>query len=90
MVLRECQRVLQPDGVLTVCVPHYLGRMAYHDLTHRTLWTANTWKNIFDTRFYDNAHHGGKDIQALDLRLNLVCGTDEANMVLLSQLVKKT
>ena len=86
--LRECERVLQPGGTLTVCVPHYLGRMAYNDATHRILFSSDIWKHMFDTRYYDNGKHGGKDIQGLQLHLNVIMGVDENNLVMLTQFVR--
>jgi len=82
-ILRECERVLVPGGLLTVVVPHRLGAMAFQDLDHKCFWTEETWKTLLGNSYYDK--HGE---WKLSLRFNMIAGIAERNLCLMSQLVK--
>ena len=54
-MLREMQRVLKPGGVINICVPHYWGSMAHHDLDHKNTYAIDTWANTFSAPWYTKA-----------------------------------
>lgn len=43
MILKECQRVLKPEGVIHITVPHYSCNTAYLDPTHRTFYAERSF-----------------------------------------------
>jgi SAM-dependent methyltransferase len=48
-LLKECRRVLKPDGILFIVVPSYLdwGKQFYNlDYTHQTIYTESRIRNI--------------------------------------------
>jgi len=83
-VLRECSRVLAPQGVLNIVVPHVMGVMAFQDLDHKSFWTSETWKELFNNPYYEKDHNG------FDFRIgiNVIMGLNERNLMLVSQLIK--
>lgn len=84
-VLRECQRVLKPGGVLNVGLPYYTSQGAYHDLDHKSFWCEETWRNLFANHFYDKNHGGWK----FRIGLNLIAGIVERNTMLITQLIRE-
>ena len=85
-LLRECQRVLKPGGVLNVVVPYYKSEGAFHDLDHKHFFSESTWSNLFDNQFYDKNHDGW----LFKIGLNLIMGLNERNLMLVTQLIKET
>jgi len=86
-VLSEFQRVLRRSGVVQVTVPYYRSQLAFQDLTHRTFWTEETWRNTFQNPYYDTAK--GYVAWEFEVGFNLIAGLVERNLMLLTQLVKK-
>jgi ubiquinone/menaquinone biosynthesis C-methylase UbiE len=84
-VLREIQRVLRPGGHLNVVVPYYSSQIAYHDLDHKSFWCEDTWKHLFQTKYYKKDH---EDWQ-FEIGANFIMGVAERNMMLFTQLVKQ-
>lgn len=82
-VLRECERVLAPDGLLTTVIPHRLGMIAYQDLDHKSFWCEETWQKLFGNPYYDK--HGGWRFK---INFNLIAGIVERNLCLFTQLQK--
>jgi SAM-dependent methyltransferase len=83
-ILRECMRVLAPGAPLTIVVPHPYGTMAYHDLDHKSTFVIDTWRNLQDTTWQDWDRHGWP----FSVGVNVIMGTKERNLVLLTQLIK--
>ncbi len=84
-MLRECERVLRPGGILTTVTPHRLGSMAFHDLDHKSFWTEDTWKTLLGTPWYDK----NREVPwRLKLHFNMIAGISERNLCLMSQLIK--
>lgn len=83
-MLREVERVLKPGGVATICVPYYTSQMNAHDLTHRSVFCEETWRNLFNPPYYTR---GGPEWR-FQIGFNLICGVVERNLCLLTQLVK--
>lgn len=83
-VLQECQRVLITGGVMQIVVPYYTSQMAAHDLDHKHVFCEETWKNLFDTSYYDK----NKIEWKFRIHANFIMGVVERNMCLMTQLQK--
>jgi len=84
-MLREMQRVLKPGGVINICVPHYWGSMAHHDLDHKNTYAIDTWANTFSAPWYTKDREGWK----LRIHFNMLMAITERNAAILTQLVKE-
>jgi SAM-dependent methyltransferase len=84
-MLREMQRVLMPGGVINICVPHYWGSMAHHDLDHKNTYAIDTWANTFSAPWYTKDREGWK----LRIHFNMLMAVTERNAAILTQLVKE-
>lgn len=84
-VLRECSRVLVPGAPMNIVVPHYLGSIAFHDLDHKSFYTADTWRNLLNQPYYE------KDRTGFNFKIgaNLIMGLTERNLMLVTQLIKR-
>jgi SAM-dependent methyltransferase len=82
-MLREIQRCLQPGGVANICVPHYWGSMAHHDLDHKHNFAVDTWANTFSAPWYDKDREGW----TLRIHFNMLMAVTERNAAILTQLV---
>jgi predicted SAM-dependent methyltransferase len=85
VMLRECQRVLKPGGVMNIGLPYYSSQGAFHDLDHKSFWCEETWRNLFGNEYYAKNHHGWK----FRLGVNLIMGLSERNVMLLTQLIRE-
>ena len=83
-MLRECLRVLEPGAPLTIVVPHHMGTMAFHDLTHKSFYNIDTWSNLLNNRWQVHERDGW----TFDIGLNIVIGVAERNLALMTQLIK--
>jgi len=84
-MLREMQRCLMPGGVINICVPHYWGSMAHHDLDHKHNFAVDTWSNTFSAPWYDKDRDGWQ----LRIHFNMLMAVTERNTAILTQLVKE-
>jgi len=84
-MLREMQRVLKPGGVVNICVPHYSGSMAHHDLDHKNTYALDTWRNTFSTPYYNKDREGWK----FRIHFNAMIAVAERNAAIITQLVKE-
>jgi len=82
-MLRECQRVLQPGGVMHICVPHAMSMCAYQDLDHKRFFTEETFRNLFENPHYDT---GGE--WKLKVHCSFIIGVAARNLAFLAQLVR--
>jgi Methyltransferase domain len=82
--LGECERVLKKYAVMTICVPHRLGGIAYQDLDHKLFFTENTWRTLFENEYY-RTRSKNTDMR---VKLNLIMGDSERTLVLITQLQK--
>ena len=83
-VLRECQRVLKPGGVLNIVVPYYNSSIAAMDLDHKHQFNEDTWKTLFHNRYYEKDKLGWR----FRVHFNLIAGIVERNLALFTQLVR--
>ncbi len=90
-VLAEIQRVLKPGGWFVNIVPHYASELAHTDVTHKSQFGIDTWRNIFSTRHYDHAAVSGNAAEwHLEIGFNMIMGLTERNTVLVTQLFKRS
>lgn len=82
-MLREIERVLVPGGVVNFCMPYYNTSLAGHDLTHKSSWNEDTFRNLFKNDYYDMAGEW-----KLRVHFVVIMGIVERNIALLGQLTK--
>jgi SAM-dependent methyltransferase len=84
-MLRECQRVLRPGGILNVGVPYYRSASAFKDLDHKSFWAEGTWECLFENDWYEKNHQGWK----FRIGMNMIIGIVERNLMLMTQLIRE-
>lgn len=84
-VLRECERVLLPYGIINIVVPHFTSEQAHHDLDHKTTWTESTFRQLLTCPYYDGTMPRK---WLLRERQTLLMGLVQRNLVVVSQLYK--
>lgn len=89
-VLAECQRVLKVGGWFVCVVPHYSSELWNSDITHKSRFSIETWRNIFSERQYRHTGpvDGNVDWQ-FRIAYNMIMGLTERNIVLVTQLIKE-
>lgn len=83
--LQEVSRVLCPEGIAYITVPHAAGPLAYQALDHRTFWTEEMAQDLFYSNGYDAMY--GLDLQ-LDISFMMIAALEARNLQLFIQLVK--
>lgn len=86
--LREIERVLEPQGVFTNIVPHYMGQLANECIMHKSRFAVDTFRNIFSERQYSHEADGDGGEWKLSVGSNFIFGYTERNLVLVTQLIK--
>jgi hypothetical protein len=81
-MLEEIQRVLVTGGLANIVVPYYSSAMQAHDLTHKSSFTEDTWRNLFDNPYYERGDW------KFQVNLNVIIGVVERNLALITQLEK--
>lgn len=84
-LLREVSRILAPGQPFNILVPHGESLMFKQDLDHRTAFVIETWKTLLSNPYYSK----GKDGFSFDLGANFLFGVKEANLALVTQLIKR-
>ena len=84
-MLRECQRVLRPGGLLNVGLPFYSAQIAAQDLDHKSQWCETTWKTLFENDYYNKNHEGWE----FEIGANVIIGLQERNLLLITQLIRR-
>lgn len=83
--LIEVERVLCPDGVANIVVPHAMAPLAYQAPDHRSFWTEEGWQDMFYSAGYDSAYgHEWK----MDISFMMVAGVKWSNLCVMLQLLK--
>ena len=83
-LLREVERVLIKGGVMNYCMPYYNSNLMAQDLTHKSAWNEESFRNLFENKFYDPA--GDWDLK---VNFQIIAGIVERNLSLIGQLVKQ-
>jgi hypothetical protein len=82
--LRECERVMIPGAsVMNFCVPYYNSGLQAKDLTHKSQWNEETFKNLFDNEIYTPAGQWH-----LKVHFQIIAAVVERNLCLIGQLVR--
>ena len=83
-VLQEMQRVLVKQGIVNIIVPYYTSQMAAHDLDHKHQFCEETWRVLFRNPYYDKNQISWE----FEVTTNIIIGTVERNLCLMTQLAK--
>lgn len=83
-VLSECHRVLRKGGLVYIVVPYGISILATQDLNHKHFFNENTWKILFNNKYYDQPL---KD--KFEIKFNFIIGENQKNLCLFTQLSKK-
>lgn len=84
-VLRECERVLAPTGVMHIVTPYANSQHQFQALDHKSFWTEETWDWMFGNDYYDD--HEGEGWK-LSVHCCFIMGIVYRNLDLFTQLVK--
>lgn len=81
-LLRECERVLMPNGVMNIVVPYGACHMAIHDVTHVRMFNEDSFPHLFNgTPYYKPAGDW-----KFTVTTNVIMGVKGENLALLTQL----
>lgn len=82
--LRECERVMIPgQSVMNFCIPYYNSQGQAQDLTHKSSWCEDNFKNLFQNSYYDIAGEWKLKVHTI-----MIIGIVERNLALIGQLVR--
>lgn len=81
--LAEAQTALQRGGTLNYVVPYYNSSLQAQDLTHRSSWTEETFRNLFTNLAYSPTDHAW----SLRVGFQLIAGINERNLCIIGQLI---
>jgi SAM-dependent methyltransferase len=86
-VLLDFQRILRPGGIINIVVPYYNSQMQAHDLDHKSCYTEETWRVLFEQSAGKNYD---KNQIAWELKVHacFIMGIVERNIALFTQLIK--
>lgn len=84
-VLVECQRVLKPGGLMNIVVPYGVEDCWLQDLSHKSVFIEDTWKNLFSNPYYTR----GFDRWRFRINFNMIMGLNRRNLILNTQLQKE-
>lgn len=89
-VLRECQRVLVPGGILNIVVPHGLSDLWAEDVTHVKQFTEASWRNLFRNAYYDTTQGDGTAGAPwlFNVHCSFIMGVVWRNLLLFTQLIR--
>lgn len=83
--LQEAQRVLQPGGILQICVPYYNSQAMAQDLDHQHAFCEDTWKNLMANQYYNK----NRVTWHFAIGFNMILGLVERNLCLITQLIRQ-
>jgi len=83
-VLRQCEKRLKRGGVINIVVPHGASFLQLEDMTHKTAFTEESWRNLFNNPYYEV--HGPWELR---VHTCFIIGVAWRNLALFTQLVKK-
>lgn len=83
--LRECERVLAPGGVLNISVAHVKSSMAWDDPYHKSWYTEDTWKKLFEDKYWKSADQDWR----FRIGINIIMGVVYRNIAVITQLIRE-
>ena len=83
-LLREVERVLMPGGVFQFAIPHFSAEISSDDITHKSFWTENVFRNLFRNDHYSPTAQGWK----LKEHYIVAAAVAARNLSIMGQLVK--
>jgi hypothetical protein len=84
--LREVERVLIPAcGVFNFSIPYYSTVLANQDLEHKSFWSEETFRNLFENDTYLRLSAGP---WKLHIHFLIIAGVVSRNLALVGQIVK--
>lgn len=84
-IIKEVGRVLAPGCPFNILVPHGQSLMYLQDLDHKTPYVIDTWRVLLDNPYYNKDNN---DLP-FEIGVNFLFGLKEANLALITQLIKK-
>lgn len=84
-MLKECERVLQPKGLVYITVPHAMVPLAYQAPDHKSYWTEEGFQDTFYSAGYDSGYGHMWD---LNISWMMVAGVKWSNLCVHVQLIK--
>jgi hypothetical protein len=84
MTLWECCRVLRPDGIINVVVPHGMSELSASDPSKLTRWNEKSWRNFLENPHWEAFGTG----IPLRVHTQFILGIVWRNLSLFTQLVK--
>lgn len=84
-VLRECERVLKVGGVIYTVIPHWSAELAHQDIDHKSFWTEQSWRTLFENTYYDGTVPRDWRLQEVQ---TIIMGLVQRNLVIVSQLIR--
>jgi SAM-dependent methyltransferase len=90
-LLQECQRVLIHDGIFNIMVPYFRSGLAYQDIDHVNFFTEDTWRVLFDNKYYntDKYNKDGTTFEwKFNINVNFIMGLNQKDISLFTQLIK--
>lgn len=88
--LAEVQRALTKGGVFQFCIPYFDSELANQDLTHKSFWTEDSFKILFNNSYYEPKDGVLADQFRWKMKVHtiFIMGIVRRNLCLLGQLVK--
>lgn len=95
LLLKELERVMVPGrSVCNFSVPYFSSSLAVQDLSHKSFWCEDNFKNLFDDQSYDKGQHAFKDVTYRDdewkmkVHFLMIAGIVARNLAVIGQLVR--
>jgi hypothetical protein len=85
-MLKECERVLMPGGVIWLTVPHAMTPIGFQAPDHRTYWTEEGLQDTFYSAGYDSAYGHEWDMDIVWMMIGGVCYN---NLCVFAQIAKR-
>lgn len=90
-MLQECQRVLVVGGLINIAVPWSGSQIAFQDLDHKSFWTPDTFRVLFQNEYYQGATNYEEmkiETWRLKPRSVMLAGLEARSIMVFAQLEK--
>lgn len=85
-ILKECERILVPRGILHIACPHAMSELHHQDIMHKSQWHEDTLRVLLNNEDYDPTGHQWK----LSIKSRFIAGLNYRNLMVFYQLEKET